>query len=117
MSDHYIRAIFKLRPIEFKYIRPCENSKYGIGFLAKDVEEIIPEIIIKNSTGHIKSIDYQRLVVPIIKSIQQQQEDIHKLRSDLSLLTKSVQSHERYINNFNSTLVITGILLSIFIQP
>lgn len=83
MSDNYSDAVFKLRPVEFKY---KSNDKIGIGFIAEEVYDVLPEIVIKNVlTNEIESVDYQYLVGPLVKIIQQQQQDINMLKEKLGL--------------------------------
>ncbi len=83
MSDTYIDKILQLRPVEFRYI---SNHKKGIGFIAEEVDKIIPEIVKRSqATNTIESIDYQFLVAPLVKIIQQQQEDINKLKLKLNM--------------------------------
>lgn len=82
MTDEYASAILKLRPVEFKY---KSNDKKGIGFIAEEVDEILPELVIKRADT-IETVDYHVLVAPIIKIIQQQQQDINQLKDALSLV-------------------------------
>ena len=83
MTDEYASAILKLRPVEFKY---KSNDKKGIGFIAEEVDEILPELVIKSSTGTIETVDYHVLVAPLVKLVQQQQQDIDNLKEALSRL-------------------------------
>jgi len=82
MTDEYASAILKLRPVEFKY---KSNDKKGIGFIAEEVDEILPELVIKRADT-IETVDYHVLVAPIIKIIQQQQQDIKQLKDALTLV-------------------------------
>lgn len=83
MTEKYTDAIFRLRPVEFKY---KSNDKVGIGFTAEEMNDIIPEIVIKNAiSDEIESIDYQYLVAPLIKIIQQQQDELNRIKSYLGI--------------------------------
>lgn len=61
---------------------------YDIGFIAQDVESIIPEVVIETSVPDleytIKNVRYERLVPLLIESIKEQQTQIEDLKSRLS---------------------------------
>jgi len=72
-----------------------EASRKRIGFLAQDVEKILPELVKTDEDG-VKSIDYIGFIPLLVESInemrltiQEQQNEIEMLQSLLSVETKS----------------------------
>jgi len=78
LSDN-LQKIQKLRPVQFNWI---ETEKLGsqneIGFIAQEVEKIIPEVIGENN-DRMKSIDYAKIVAVLSGAIQEQQKIIESL--------------------------------------
>ena len=72
-----------------------EASRKRIGFLAQDVEKVLPELVKTDEDG-VKSIDYTGFIPLLVESInemrltiQEQQNEIEMLQSLLSVETKS----------------------------
>ena len=86
--------ILQLRPTEFTWI---EQDKQDIGFIAQEVEEIIPEVIeitdgfIDTETGeksheNTKTISYTKLIPYLVDTIQQLTKRIEKLERENKIL-------------------------------
>ena len=81
-----INEIMKMRAVSYD-LKDNKNEKKMIGFIAQEVEKVIPEIV---STSHdslgYKSVDYVKLVPVLVKSIQDQQQVIEKQLKELKTL-------------------------------
>ena len=55
------------------------------GLLAQEVMEIVPNAIVEDSSGYY-SMDYSKLVTPLIKAVQEQQTLIEQLQAEVALL-------------------------------
>lgn len=72
--------------------KTLENQEYGlskefandvrIGYIAQDVEKILPEIVDKDDKGYL-SLDYTDLIPMAIEAIKEQQKTIDKLSAEL----------------------------------
>jgi hypothetical protein len=67
----------RLRGVSFERKRDGIKS---IGFVAQEVEEIIPEIVTEDEEG-IKSVAYQNVVGLLVEAIKEQQRQIEDLKS------------------------------------
>lgn len=88
-----LKEINALKPISFRWnddksIVP--DVKYG--FIAQEMEEIIPDVVYTNSTSGIKGISEIELVPILVKSIQEQQEEINALNERIEKLEKLMQN-------------------------
>ncbi len=67
----------KLNPVRF-FNKLTENQE--VGFVAQEVEKVIPEIVIQDENGDL-AISYQRLVAPIISALQSIDKRLNKLEN------------------------------------
>jgi len=72
-----LAKIMKLEGISFDWKK---SNKKSIGLIAQDVEKVFPEIVnIEEETG-LKSIEYSKLVAPLIEAVKEQQKMIDEQR-------------------------------------
>ena len=60
-----------------------------IGFIAQDVEKVLPEVVRSNKDGY-KSIDYSKVSVLLLEALRSQQEQINELQEALENLQSSL---------------------------
>lgn len=77
-----IKILKKLNPVKFEW---KDSGKSSFGLIAQEVEKIIPEIV---NTNEYKSIEYQSLIPFLIKALQEQEQEIKKMRKRISKLEK-----------------------------
>jgi len=75
----------KIQSVAFSGDKTHERQ---IGFIAQDVEKLIPEVVHTDAEGY-KSIDYSKFSPFIIKALQEQQEQINKLQKANDQLLKA----------------------------
>jgi len=85
-----LNIINQLRPVKFKWNDDIPNkycNKIDYGFIAQEVEYIIPEITDIVNLGiiydPIKIIHYEKITTFLVKAIQEQQQQINELRKML----------------------------------
>ena len=81
--DYGLDTIMKLSPKEYDWKK---DNRHDIGFIAQEVEKVIPEIVKdkKHFDKQIKTLDYEKLTAVLIKAVQEQQEEINKLKEKLN---------------------------------
>ncbi len=75
---------YEFKSKEYEYLRLPEDKQYG--FLAQEVEEIIPELIsarIVSPDESYKSINYNALISIMAAAIQEQQSEIELLKQEV----------------------------------
>jgi len=83
-----LNSILKLQGVYFNW--KTNSDKREIGFIAQDVEKIIPEIVTKNQNGYY-SIAYGNFAPLIVEAIKEQQEIIDNQNSRIDQLEKMLQ--------------------------
>lgn len=88
-SDLGLEFINKLRPVSYKLNNGNEGIDYG--FIAQEVEAAIGKptniIMTDNTSEKMKTMRYDDLISPMVKAIQEQQQQINELKSQIQILT------------------------------
>jgi hypothetical protein len=81
--NYGLDTIMKLTPKEYDWKK---DNRHDIGFIAQEVEEVIPEIVKdkKHFDKEIKTLDYEKLTAVLIKAVQEQQKQINELKEKLN---------------------------------
>jgi len=72
----------QLNPRKFAW---KSDGQEDIGLYAQEVKELVPNAVSQNEDGYYQ-MDYSKLVTPLIKAIQEQQEQIEELKQQLEEL-------------------------------
>jgi len=109
-----LAAILKLRPVTFhwKDLRRDKESGEQIGFIAQEVENVLPQVVINKMPDSVielsdgtketvkapKSVSYAEVVVPLVKAVQELKADndneaaqIKELRAEIEQLKAARQ--------------------------
>lgn len=76
--------VLQMRGVEFDRIDI--EGKHQIGFIAQEVEAIVPELV--NENQGIKSVAYGNITALLIEAIKEQQEQINSLKEEIQSLKK-----------------------------
>jgi len=81
--EYGLDTIMKLKPKQYDWKK---DNRHDIGFIAQEVEEVIPEIVKDNEwfDDKIKTMDYEKLTAVLIKAVQEQQQQINELKEKLN---------------------------------
>ena len=78
-----LEVINKLNPVAYNW---KADGKSDEGLIAQEVIEIVPNAVSQNKENEYYQMDYSKLVTPLIKAIQEQQEQIDALQSEINIL-------------------------------
>jgi hypothetical protein len=73
-----LKKVKKLRGVSYRWKDQTVNKKKNIGFIAQDVQKIIPEIVNKTN-NNILGIEYDKLTPLLVESIKELDEKIETL--------------------------------------
>ena len=78
----------KLRPISYKRVG-TDTDRLEVGFIAQEVRDVIPEIVHEQQDDQkTLTMSYDKMVAPLVRAIQEQQDMINKLMSRVEELEK-----------------------------
>jgi len=98
-----LSSLKKLLPVSY-YWRYEEfpnmnfDNRRQIGFIAQDVENIMPELVKTDKNGN-KAISYSKLTPIIVKAIQEQNLEIENLKKENTMLIKEIEKLRKLIEN------------------
>jgi polyhydroxyalkanoate synthesis regulator phasin len=74
------RNLFRLRPVTFRYKKPYSDGSKPIdyGLIAEEVNEIYPDLVVKNKEGQIETVQYQKLTPMLLNEVQKQHGELHQ---------------------------------------
>jgi hypothetical protein len=62
------------------YIKKDTQTK-EIGVIAEEINEILPDVVIKNTEGEVESVAYGRLTAILIEAVKELKAEIDVLKS------------------------------------
>jgi len=74
-----IAKIGQLKGVNYTW-KDDKEKKMQVGFLAQDVENVIPEAVITNDSTKIKSMSYTAIIPYLVEAIKEQQAQIEALK-------------------------------------
>jgi hypothetical protein len=82
-----INWLYKLKPVNFLYKKDTTNTKQ-YGLIAEDVEKVNKSFITYDKNGLPETVEYSKLIAPMLKAIQDQQKEIQELKARIRVLEK-----------------------------
>lgn len=103
-----IDIVKKLNGVSYKFNldlvnNPNLDGKETFGFIAQEVEKIIPQVIHKNSEGYY-SVNYDAIIPILNNAIKEQQTQIEDIKSENQMLKERLANIEKMIGVKNEEL-------------
>jgi len=83
-STYGLSAAMQLQSRMFEYKE--DDQRTDVGFIAEEVNEVIPELVVIDSEGRPDAVNYDRMVSVLVKAIQEQQATIEALTARIAAL-------------------------------
>jgi hypothetical protein len=81
-TDKKLSILNKVRVVDFNFIEKADTQT---GVIAQELEELLPDLVNTGEDGY-KTVKYSRFVPMLIKAVQEQQEQIESLTSEIANL-------------------------------
>lgn len=104
--NNSLSKILNIQGVEYNYISNNRfefPKKITIGFIAQDVEKILPEIVSTDEEG-FKGIQYELFTPVLVEAIKEQQAIIEKLQQENSAKTKQIEIINSNFEKLNAEL-------------
>ncbi len=80
--NNALQFVQNCKPYNFNY---KDSSSPQIGVVAQEVQQYYPEIVSEQSDGFL-SIEYSKIVVPLLAVVKQLQKEVSELKSEVNIL-------------------------------
>lgn len=97
LSDEKLSQIKNLRGVSFKRPDHENSDQTHIGFVAQEVEKIIPEVVYTDSMTGYKSIAYGNMTAFLFEYIKHLNENVNKLNSTIENLELKIKNLEKNV--------------------
>jgi hypothetical protein len=67
-SIYGLNHVMQMRSTQFEY---KDDGRSDVGFIAEELDSIIPELVVKNKDGQPDAVSYDRMVSVLVKAIQE----------------------------------------------
>ncbi len=81
--NNSLQKITELNGVYFKW---KDSGNPSMGLIAQDVEKVFPEAVSTNTGTGLKSVDYGKMVAPLIEAVKTQQKQIDTLQTEVNAL-------------------------------
>jgi hypothetical protein len=100
LSDNCIEIINKMRPVEFIWknsdgVIETKRNKTDYGFIAQEIEQILPHLIIQSQISIYKGLRYEKITPYLVKGIQ----ELHTLLLEYKNEINNLKIYIRKLNN------------------
>lgn len=88
-----VQKVSRLRGVTFDWVggmaaRPGFQARHDMGFVAQEVEQVLPELVRTEIDGY-KSLAYQQITAVLVEAVKEQQAMIDALRAEVAELRNS----------------------------
>ena len=77
-------AVLQMQGVKFDWKEDSYGGKDNFGFIAEDMQEILPEVVTCSNEGKAAGIQYSKLTAVLVEAIKEQQIQIDELKSKLN---------------------------------
>ena len=78
-----VELVSQLRPVTYKWKNADDSAPIEYGFIAQEVEPVLPSLVRTNAESGSKSVDYQKMVSILALSVQELSAQIKELQGKL----------------------------------
>jgi len=83
LTGENVAKISQLQGVKYTF-KNDKDKKVQIGFLAQDVEAVIPEAVYTNDSTQIKSMSYNAIIPYLVEAMKEQQAQIEELKKQIN---------------------------------
>ncbi|MCP4746646.1 MAG: tail fiber domain-containing protein [Desulfobacteraceae bacterium] len=80
--DNALEIVAQLRGVSYDWVDPSRGESRQIGVIAQEVEKVLPQVVHTGSQGY-KSVEYSKLVAPLIEAVKALKAENQALRTSL----------------------------------
>jgi hypothetical protein len=82
----------QLRPVQFRYQQADASGPVQYGLIAEEVNEVLPELVVRNADGEIETVQYHVLPALLVAEVQRLERERQALTERLAALEALVRT-------------------------
>jgi Chaperone of endosialidase len=86
-ATHGLTQVLKMHPVTYKW-KSGGDETVQLGFIAQDIQKIVPEVVHADGRTQMLSINYPALLPVVVKAAQEQQQIIQRLEDRIARLER-----------------------------
>lgn len=90
--DSALEKVLKLNGVSFVWKK---NDLKTYGFIAQEVEEIFPELVVTNQKSGLKAVKYANLVAPVVEAIKALHRKVASLEEENDKLKEKIERQDK----------------------
>jgi hypothetical protein len=91
-----IQKVLELRGVYFSW-KEDKSGKRRVGFIAQDMEKVLPEVVFTNPVDGLKGINYAEISAVLAEAIEEQQKQIESQQQQIDLLLRMISEMKEQI--------------------
>lgn len=103
--DTGLDFILKLKPVSYQ-MKNLADNRLNWGFIAQDIEKLVGEenaiLTIGGDEDRTLGLRYTDFVAPLVKAVQEQQQEIEDLQKELLKSKSQIESLEAFVQNLKN---------------
>ncbi|MFN9777412.1 MAG: tail fiber domain-containing protein, partial [Candidatus Kapaibacterium sp.] len=100
--DNPLAKALALRGVYYNY-KPQYGGVKDIGFIAEEVDKVIPEVVYKDDKGAVAAMDYQRLTALLVEALKEEHAKTEAMAKDIAELKAMVATLAAAVKPATST--------------
>ena len=85
-----LSKVLQLQPVSYRWINPALPQSEQIGFIAQQVQTIVPELVYTNASTTMEAVDYARMTPLLVGSVQELEQKITDQQSEIDQLKAAI---------------------------
>jgi hypothetical protein len=94
-APYGLSAVAALRPVVYKWKDSTRANGRQIGFIAQEIQNVVPEVVNKEASSGMLSVNYTGLIPVAVKAIQEQQVMIREQQATIARQEARIQALEQ----------------------
>jgi hypothetical protein len=110
--DKGSEALFKLRPVSFRYNKEYDATQtLAFGLIAEEVAEVYPDLVGRNSKGQPESVRYEQINAMLLneflkehRKVQEQEETIAQMKKGMDAVVAHIKEQDSKIQRVSDRI-------------
>jgi hypothetical protein len=97
-----LSKVLALQPVSYNWINPALPQTEQIGFIAQQVQKIVPELVYTNASTTMEAVDYARMAPLLVGSVQELSQKIQDQQTQIDTQQQEITELQTEIHTLES---------------